>query len=76
MDRTRVGERDGWCCGICQNPIDPTLRAPHPKSQSLDHVIPLAEGGPHTYANTRISHLRCNVLRQHRGGGEQLALIG
>jgi hypothetical protein len=76
VDRQRVGERDGWRCGVCAKKVDPALVWPHPRSQSLDHVIPLSEGGEHTYANTRIAHLRCNVLRRDRGGNEQLALLG
>lgn len=75
VDRDRVGERDRWRCGVCSKKVDRTLKHPDPGSPSLDHVVPLAEGGAHTYANTRITHLRCNVLRQHRGGGEQLALL-
>lgn len=68
--------RDRWICGICRKKINPKLRHPHPMSASLDHVIPLSEGGPHTRANTRAAHLRCNCRRSNRGGGEQLALIG
>lgn len=76
VDRQVVGERDHWVCGICRHKVDKTLLYPHPMSQSLDHVVPLAEGGPHTYANTRIAHLQCNLVRQDRGGNEQLALLG
>lgn len=68
--------RDRWICGICRKKISPRLRFPHPMSVSLDHIIPFAEGGPHTRANCRATHLGCNSRRQHRGGGEQLALIG
>lgn len=71
-----IFERDRWKCGICQKRINSKLKHPHPMSASLDHVIPLSEGGSHTRANTRASHLRCNIRRRHMGGGEQLALIG
>lgn len=74
VDRDVVGERDGWRCGICRRKVDPRRPYPHPLSPSLDHVIPLSQGGRHTYANTRITHLRCNLARSNRGGGEQLAL--
>lgn len=76
VDRQRVGERDQWRCHICKRKVDKDLAYPDPKSQSLDHIVPLAEGGAHTYANTRIAHLECNNLRRDRGGNEQLALIG
>lgn len=75
VDRDVVGDRDGWKCGVCRRKVDRALAYPHPKSPSLDHVIPLADGGPHTYANCRIAHLRCNNVRSNNGGGEQLALI-
>lgn len=73
---TEIYERDRWTCGICRKRINRKLRYPDPMCASLDHVVPLSEGGPHTRANTRASHLRCNITRQHYGGGEQLALIG
>lgn len=71
-----IYERDRWRCGICRKTVSRTLTWPHPKSASLDHVVPLSEGGGHTRANVRLSHLRCNISRNNRGGGEQLALLG
>lgn len=76
VDRERVGDRDRWQCGICHGKVDRNLAYPHPRSPSLDHVVPLSEQGPHTYANTRIAHLKCNTDRSNRGITEQLALIG
>jgi len=69
-------ERDGWRCGVCHKKINPELKYPHLKSRSVDHVIPLSEGGDDTAINKRAAHLRCNLSRGARGGGEQLALIG
>jgi len=48
-----VWERDGGTCGICGLPADPTL-------WELDHVVPLALGGLHEYANVQVSHRTCN----------------
>jgi len=76
VDRDVVGERDSWRCGVCRRKISRVLVYPHPRSASLDHVIPLSHGGEHSYVNTRITHLECNTRRSNRGGGEQLALIG
>jgi 5-methylcytosine-specific restriction endonuclease McrA len=72
----RVFERDRWRCGVCRKKIDPKLKNPHPMSVSLDHVVPLSQGGDHSYANTQATHLTCNIARGARGGGEQLRLIG
>lgn len=61
-----VFERDGWLCGICGSFVDATLIWPHPQSPSLDHVIPLSRGGPHSRANTQLAHLSCNVKKGAR----------
>jgi 5-methylcytosine-specific restriction endonuclease McrA len=76
VDRDVVGDRDGWRCGICRRKVNRSLAYPHPRSPSLDHIIPISQHGPHTYANCRIAHLNCNEARSNRGGNEQLALIG
>jgi len=76
VDREAVGERDGWRCGICAKRIDPELVWPAPKSQSLDHIVPLSLGGQHTYLNTRIAHLDCNVRRSNKPEADQMILFG
>lgn len=71
-----IFERDHWKCGICGKRIGKSFKAPHPRSKSIDHIVPLSEGGDDTAANKRAAHLLCNTTRCNRGGGEQLALIG
>lgn len=71
-----IFERDRWRCGICGQRIGKSLKYPHPRSKSVDHVVPLVAGGDDTAANKRASHLDCNRRRGHRGGDEQLAMIG
>lgn len=61
-----VFERDDWTCGICDEPVDQALTYPDPMSASLDHVVPLSLGGPHTRGNARCSHLVCNIRRGNR----------
>lgn len=63
-------ERDGWQCGICQTRIR-TYR-----DASLDHIVPLADGGEHVLANVQAAHRRCNYSKGARGGNEQLLLVG
>ena len=74
--RVAIFERDGWKCGICHRKVDRTLRHPDAAAPSLDHIIPVAEGGTNEAANLRLVHLRCNLSRRNRGGNEQLALVG
>lgn len=61
VDPRTVYDRDHWMCGICRKAVDPSLTHPNPMSASLDHVIPIAMGGSHTYLNTQLAHLQCNL---------------
>lgn len=70
-----IMERDHWTCQLCGKPIDPDLKAPDPKSATWDHIIPLVEGGDHTWANLQASHYGCNARKSNRGEPQQLALI-
>lgn len=71
-----IAARDKWKCSLCGKRVLKSKKAPHPSSPSLDHVIPLSKGGAHDPANVALAHLGCNVTKNNRGGGEQLALIG
>lgn len=73
--RAEIARRDNYRCGICRKRVDMSLDYPDPMCASLDHVVPVAEGGTSEPANLRLTHLTCNVRRKHRGGLEQLALI-
>jgi 5-methylcytosine-specific restriction endonuclease McrA len=63
---SEIYERDGWLCGICSERVAQAVEYPDPMSPSLDHIVPLSLGGPHTRANTRLAHLVCNVKRGNR----------
>lgn len=62
----KVYDRDGWICGICRESVDPDCKYPHPRSPSLDHVVPMSKGGPHLYSNVQLAHLACNVAKSNR----------
>ena len=68
VDLLVVAQRDGWRCHICKRKV---TRA----TWSLDHLVPLAHGGDHSYANTALAHHRCNAIRSDTGPA-QLLLIG
>lgn len=70
-----VIERDGKRCAICRRPVDLSLCGRDHLGPTLDHVIPVAEGGGDDLPNLRLAHMICNATRQHLGGFEQLAMI-
>ena len=48
-------------CGICGNPVDFSLKFPHPLSPCIDHIIPIAKGGhPSDIDNLQLAHFCCN----------------
>lgn len=66
VSRRVVLDRDGWTCQLCQEAIDPAARAPHPMTASVDHIVPLARGGEHSYRNVQAAHLGCNTSKGAR----------
>lgn len=72
----QVFHRDHWTCHLCGLSINPRLRRPHPGAASLDHIVPLSLGGPHTLDNVAASHAWCNQSKHNRPAREQLRLIG
>lgn len=76
FDSLEIFERDKWTCGICSRAVKRDAKVPHPKAPTIDHVVPISDGGDHTRANVRCAHFLCNSKRGNVGGGEQLALVG
>ena len=64
--RAYVYTRDRWTCWLCQRSIPRDLRAPHPMSPTVDHVLPQSRGGGHEVWNLRAAHFLCNSLRGNR----------
>jgi predicted nucleic acid-binding Zn ribbon protein len=59
----KVYESHNWICGICGKKINPKLKCPHPKSASIDHIVPISKGGTHTYDNVQPAHFICNSFK-------------
>lgn len=53
-------------CYVCGCRIDLSLKHPHSKSKSIEHVLAISVGGTHTLENLAVSHLGCNITK---GGG-------
>ncbi len=64
ITRQDVFEFFDWMCIICGEEIDSGLAFPDPMSASLDHIIPLAHGGTHTWDNVAPAHLLCNTNKK------------
>lgn len=56
VDPTVVWDRDAGICHICKEAADMD-------DWHLEHVVALARGGEHSYANTAVSHPSCNLRK-------------
>lgn len=56
----RIIAKDKPPCGICGGEID--YNAPHldPGEYTVDHIVPLAQGGADTLSNKQAAHRYCN----------------
>lgn len=62
--RQALAERDGLRCGICKEPVDSF------KEMTIDHIIPLCQGGTIDYHNLQLAHDACNLRKGGLLGGE------
>lgn len=70
-----IAKRDKFRCGICHGRVAMTKTVPHLKAPTIDHLIPISEGGDDVKANVQLAHFWCNSIRGV-GGTVQLALVG
>jgi len=68
VSRIKVFERDGWKCQLCgvATPRELLKHSTDPCAPTLDHVIPMARGGGHTYDNTQCLCRSCNSRKGSR----------
>lgn len=57
--------RDGPLCQICGEYMD-WQTGRYRSRVSLDHIIPISQGGTHTMDNVRMVHLSCNSRKSDR----------
>lgn len=74
--RSYIFERDGYCCQICGKKLAMTKVVPHPKAPTLDHIVPLAQGGTHERSNVQAAHFICNTMKSDGSAADQLLLLG
>jgi|LakMenEpi03Aug12_release.lakeMendotaPanAssembly.Ray.scaffolds.fasta_scaffold272655_1 hypothetical protein len=69
VSRRMVFERDGWRCQLCGHAVLRKAKRHkvtgrlHPRTASLDHIIPMVRGGPHVEQNCQCACLSCNVRK-------------
>ena len=61
--KARIYFRDSGLCQLCFGRIDTEVKYPDPWSLSLDHILPVSQGGTDAAYNLRATHLVCNVRR-------------
>lgn len=54
-------------CGICGQPVDKSLKYPHPMAACIDHIIPLDRSGhPSDINNLQLAHWKCNRAKANK----------
>jgi 5-methylcytosine-specific restriction endonuclease McrA len=72
----KVFKRDSWRCQLCGKKLKPNHRGTmRDDAPELDHIIPWAQGGEHSYRNTQCACRKCNSEKGSRELG-QLRLFG
>jgi 5-methylcytosine-specific restriction endonuclease McrA len=67
-----VFARDKRRCQICG--AKTRGKYPAPTSATIDHIVPLAKGGPHLLHNVQTACLRCNLKKHVGAANDQMRL--
>lgn len=66
--------RDGLRCALCGELCDwndhSWSKYSGPKHPTIDHIVPISKGGPHTWANVQVACAMCNSLKSDNVQGE------
>lgn len=64
IDPIAIFESEGWRCWLCGVKTLKSKRGTtHPLAPELDHMIPLAKGGAHSFANVACACRACNAKK-------------
>lgn len=69
IDKHILADRYGMTCHICGGSIPDSVDRFHPLYFTMDHVLPLAAGGTHTYENVKPAHASCNKQKSDKVSG-------
>lgn len=69
---SEIYQRDRGICGLCHRRVSLKYKPNHPKSATIDHIIPVhpSKGGRHTRDNVQLAHFGCNSSKRHRVRGQ------
>lgn len=70
-----ISDRDHGICQLCMGKVDASKTAPHRDSPTIDHIVPIAKGGEHSYANVQLAHFLCNSKKGDRRAGSQTRMF-
>ena len=76
----RLIKRDGIKCYLCGDDVIKHNNTNHELYPSIEHVMPVAKGGTHTWDNVRLAHRKCNweksdkIITQRHTPGQKKAL--
>lgn len=66
-----VFARDGWRCQLCGCPTPKRLLGTRSRRKpTIDHIVPISKGGPHSYANVQCACAQCNMRKNARTKGQ------
>jgi 5-methylcytosine-specific restriction endonuclease McrA len=67
--RAFLTHRDGPLCCWCHEPmVKPNKPGDqfNPECETIEHIIPISEGGENALTNMALAHRRCNLRRNHQ----------
>ena len=71
VTRQTLLEADGRRCRICNKLTRPDYNFLHDLYPSIDHIVPIAKGGSHTWDNVQVAHRICNSRKSANSGGQR-----
>jgi 5-methylcytosine-specific restriction endonuclease McrA len=76
IKRIDIYQRDSWRCQLCHRMCSKTWLVskcngrPHPRSPTIDHIVPMSRGGGHVPENVQLACWSCNVAKGARRIGQ------
>ena len=58
-----VGERDGWRCWLCDEPVDPDMSVNDDRGPSVDAIVTKAKAKKAGPPQERLAHRGCNTKK-------------